>query len=220
MNDYQTDFEPHPIPDGIVEVEGKQYMLTGTGDLRAVESIKPIDKLRDELVRREFGFIIALSQQVARFKDHLLTNLDNFDELVLQEYGVTIGGKKGNRSYTSVDGLWRISVRQRDQISYGRELMAAKALFDECLNEWAADARPSLRSIVTKAFDTDKQGQINRSNIQNLLKTEDEDPRWQRGQKAIRDAEDVIGVKAAVYFECRPDHRAKWTSVTIDLASA
>ena len=41
-----------------------------------------------------------------------------------------------------------------------------------------------------------------------------------RSEKAIRDAEDVIGVKAAVYFECRPDHRAKWTSVTIDLASA
>lgn len=220
MAKHETSFEPHSMPDGIVEVDGKQYMMTATGDLRAVESIKAADKLRDEVVRGEFGFALALHDQIARFKGHLMTNLGDFDALIAQQYNAKIGGKKGNRTYTSIDGLWRITVRMHDTIAYGPEMQAAKALFDECLNEWAADARPALRSIVTNAFDTNKEGQINRSNIHNLLNTEDDDLRWKAGQEAIREAMYVIGAKEYVRFESRPDCRSKWTSVTIDLASA
>lgn len=220
MSNHETTFTPHPIPDGLIEANGGQYMLDGTGNLRAIENIKPADKLRDEMIRREFGFVLALHHQVARFKGHLMTNLGSFDAMMAQEYDVKIGGRKGNRSYTSVDGLWRIIVRMHDHIAYGPEMQAAKALFDECLNEWAADTRPALRSIVSKAFDTNKEGQINRANIHNLLNTEDDDPRWKRGQQAIRDAMYMIGAKEYVRFEMRADCRDRWQSVTIDLASA
>lgn len=108
MSNHETTFTPHPIPDGLIEANGGQYMLDGTGNLRAIENIKPADKLRDEMIRREFGFVLALHHQVARFKGHLMTNLGSFDAMMAQEYDVKIGGRKGNRSYTSVDGLWRI----------------------------------------------------------------------------------------------------------------
>ncbi len=220
MTNHETQFTPHPIPDGIVEMDGNAYMRDGTGDLRAVENISPAKKLRDEMVRREFGFGLALHYQVARFKGHLMTNLGNFDALMEQEYGLSVGGKKGNRTYSTHDALFRIVVRMHDQIAYGPELQAAKALFDECLNEWSADTRPTLRSIVTNAFDTNKEGQINRQNIHTLLNAEDDDARWQRGQQAIRDAMYVIGASEYVRFEMRDHCRAKWQSVTISLASA
>lgn len=220
MTNHETQFTPHPMPDGIVMVDGNPYMADGTGALRAVETIPPLKKLRDECVRREFGFALALADQVSRFKGHLMTNLGNFDALVQQEFNVTVGGAKGNRTYTSFDGLWKIEVRMQDRVAYGPELQAAKALFDECLNEWAAETRPSLRSIVTNAFDTDRDGQINRTNIHTLLNTEDDDPRWQRGQDAIREAMYVIGSKEYVRFSMRPTQKDRWATVTIDLASA
>lgn len=220
MTRHETSFTPHPMPDGVVEVHGNKYMADGTGALRAIETIKASKLLCDDMVRREFGFALALADQLARFKGHLMTNLGSFDALMAQEYGVTIGGKKGNRTYTSFDGLWKIEVRIQDRIAYSSELQQAKALFDECLNEQAAGAPPLLRSIVTNAFDTDKEGQINRTNIHVLLNTEDEDPRWKRGQEAIRDAMYVIGAKEYVRFSMRDSCRDAFRSLTIDLANA
>ena len=220
MTRHETSFTPHPMPDGVVEVHGNKYMPDGTGALRAVETIKASKLLCDGMVRREFGFALALADQLARFKGHLMTNLGSFDALMAQEYGVTIGGKKGNRTYTSFDGLWKIEVRIQDRIAYSSELQQAKALFDECLNEQAAGAPPLLRSIVTNAFDTDKEGQINRTNIHVLLNTEDDDPRWKRGQEAIRDAMYVIGAKEYVRFSMRDSCRDAFRSLTIDLANA
>lgn len=215
-----SQFTPYPVADGIVYVEGKPYMPDGTGRLTALESIPPMKKLRDEMVRREFGFGLALSAQIVRFKAHLMANLDDFDGLVLQEFNVRIGGKKGNRTYTSFDGLLKIEVRMQDRIAYGPEMQAAKALFDECLNEWAKDSRPEMRSIVTNAFETDKEGQINRSNIHALLRTESEDPRWTRGQDAIQEAVYVIAAKEYVRLSTRPSQKEKWAAVPINLAAA
>lgn len=220
MTAHQSQFTPMPMPSGIIDVHGKPYMPDGTGGLRPVESIPPLKKLMDEAVRGEFGFAMALADQLRRFRHHLFSNLDAFDDLVMQEYGVKIGGPKGNRTYTSFDGLWKIEVRVQDRFSYGPEMQAAKALFDECLNEWAADTRAEMRSIVTNAFSTDKEGQIARGNVHTLLKTESDDPRWQSGQRAIRDAVYVLGSKEYIRFSFRADQKDDFEPLTINLANA
>ncbi len=220
MTSHQSEFQPAPMPDGIIDVHGQPHLRTGTGALVPVETIPTTKKLRDEMVRREFGFAIALSEQITRFRAHTMTRLGEFDALMAQEYNVTVGGDKGNRTYTSFDGLWKIEVRVQDRIAFDSELMAAKALFDECLREWSVGAAPELRAIVTNAFDTDKEGQINRTNLFILLGTESKDHRWQEGQRAIRNAMYVIGSKEYLRFSFRETCRDRWKALTIDLASA
>ena len=218
--DQPTGFTPHPIPDGIVEIHGKPYMGDATGGFTPLEMIKPQVKLEDETVRRIMGFAIALSDQIARFRGHTFTDLGEFDALLAQEYGVTKGGPKGNRSYRTVDGLYTVKVRVADLLDFGPELQVAKTLVDECLNEWSADARPELRALVTRAFNTDKEGKINRSEIFTLLRLEVEDERWQSAMRAVRDAMRVVGSKAYLEFKMRAAFDAPWTTVTIDLAKA
>ena len=215
-----SEFQPAPMPTGVVDIHGTPHMRDGTGAFRDVASIAPLKKLMDEMVRREFGFALALSDQLRRFRQHLMRNLDAFDELVAQEYKVRIGGEKGNRTYSSYDGLWQIKVKVQDRVAYGPELQAAKALFDECLTEWAADTRAEMRSIVVNAFNTDHEGQIARGNIHALLATESEDGRWLRGQQAIRDAVYVIGAKEYVQFRFRETHKQEFDTLTINLANA
>ena len=215
-----TRFEPHPVPDGIVEANGNRYMADGKGGLRAIENVPAMKKLQDEMVRKVFGFAYALAAQIARFKGHVYEDLGSFDALMAQEYGLKIGGPKGNRTYSTFDGLMKVEVRIADRIAYGPEMQIAKALFDECLNERAAGADPLIRSIVTNAFDTDREGQINRTNVFVLLNTNDDDARWVRGQEAIRDAMHVIGSKSYLRFQFRDAFDAPWQSLTIDLASA
>lgn len=215
-----SQFTPAPIPPGIVTVGGKDHMRDAKGGLRPVELIKPTDQLIDETVRKIMGYAVALSEQVARFKAHTFDDLGGLEALLAQEYGKIVGGAKGNKTLTSFDGLMKVEVRVQDHIDFGPELQIAKALVDECLTEWSADSRPEIRDIVTRAFNTDRAGQINRSEIFMLLRLEITDPRWQEAMRAIRDAIRIVGSKIYVRCQKRDSFDGAWETVTIDLAKA
>ncbi|MFB2531008.1 DUF3164 family protein [Paracoccus sp. p3-h83] len=220
MTKPETQFTPVPMPDGIIEANGALYIADGVGKLTALDAIPAAKRLRDEMVRKEFGFALALSEQIGRFRAHVISNLDEFDALMAQEYNVKIGGEKGNRTYTSFDGLFRIEIKVQPRVAFGPEMAAAKALFDECMREWAEDTPAELRSIVTNAFDVDREGAINRTNVYILLGVESQDERFREGQRALRESMYVISSKEYVRFSRRASHRDKWAGVTIDLASA
>lgn len=207
-------------PNGEVIFNGKTYMPDAKGSLIPVELVKPQHKLEDETVRKIVGFARALSDQIGRFRGHTMTDLGEFDALLEQEYGGKRGGQKGNRTYQTVDGLMKVQVQVSDYIDFGPELQIAKGLIDECLNEWSTDAPAELRAVVTRAFNTDKVGQINRSEIFTLLRLGIENPRWKRAQDAIRDAMRVVGSKEYVRFYERDRPTDAWRAITIDLARA
>ena len=106
----------------------------------------------------------------------------------------------------------------QDRVDFGPELQVAKGLIDECLNEWSADSRPEIQAIVTRAFNTDKEGQINRAEIFMLLRLDIEDHRWRRAMDAIRDAMRVVGKATYVRVKHRPDTEAHWQTVLLDIA--
>lgn len=204
--------------DGIVMVNGKQYMEDAKGSLTPVELIKPADKLQDETVRKIIGFASDLSDRIARFRGHSFTDLGELEALLAQEYELTKGGAKGNKTFMSFDGLMKVQVQVSDFVEFGPELQIAKALIDECLNEWSSEARPEIRAIVTRAFNTDREGQINKSELFMLMRLDIEDERWLKAVKAIRDAMRVVGSKQYVRFYQRAKQTDKWQAITIDLA--
>lgn len=213
-----TEFVPAEIPNGKTEIHGNIYMGDGKGGFQPIETIKPQHLLEDEVVRKVLGYSIALSEQMARFKGHTFEDISDHEAVLEQEYNTKIGGAKGNKTLETVDGLFRIRVQVADHIDFGPELQIAKGLFDECLTEWAADARSELRSLVTNAFQTDKTGNINRSRIFMLLRQDSEDQRWQEGQRAIRDAMRVVSSKTYVRCYRRASHDAQWEPVVLDMA--
>lgn len=211
---------PAFIPDSKTMIDGVPHMRDGKGALVPVSLIKPQHLLEDELVRKVMGYAIGLSAQVARFKEHTFDDLGQFEALLAQQYDAKIGGAKGNKTLTSHDGLFKITVQVADNIVFGSELQIAKSLVDECLNEWSQGSRDEIRAIVQRAFNTDKAGQINRSEIFMLLRLEITDPRWLRAMQAIRDAMRIEGSKTYVRCHRRETCDSAWIPVTIDLAKA
>ena len=217
----QATEQTRPDAPEVIKVNGRDYMADAKGNLVPVEMVKPEDRLEDEQVRKIMGFALTLSAQIDRFRGHTMTDLGELDALLAQEYDTTPrGGRKGNRTYQSFDGLYKIQVQVSDFIDFGPQLQIAKSLIDECLNEWSADARPEIRAIVTRAFNTDKSGQINRSDIFMLLRLDIEDERWGRAMDALRDAMRVMGSKEYVRFYRRAKATDRFEAVTIDLAKA
>ena len=215
-----TLYPPAQIPDGRQIVGDQVYLQDAKGALVPLSLVKPQHLLEDELVRKVMGHAIALSDQVTRFKEHCFDDLSAFEALLAQEYGATVGGPKGNKTLMTHDGLFKVQVQVADNIVFGPELQIAKTLVDECLNEWAEGARDEIRAIVTRAFNTDKAGQINRSEIFMLLRLEIEDPRWKKAMQAIRDAMKVVGSKTYIRCFRRAAQDAAWEPVSIDLARA
>lgn len=211
--------EQTAVSAGIIEVGTEKFMRDARGNLMGLGQIKTQRILEDEMVRKVMRFARELSDQIRRFKGHTFEDLAAFQSLLEQQYGAPAGGPKGNVTFRTFDDSMRVEVKIADQIAFGPELQAAKRLVDECLKEWGADSHEMIRSLVTKVFNVEKEGQINRGELFTLLAIEHSDPRWQSAMEAIRDSIRVIGTKAYLRFRIR-DEQGAWSTVTIDLAAA
>ncbi len=212
-----TEQTTHPAA---IDVGGTQYLRDAKGSLVPVATVKAVDLLMDEAVRKITGFARDLSGQIARFKGHTFEDVGAFQALIAQEYGASVGGRKGNITLTTFDGCQKVQVQVSDLIEFGPELQAAKTLIDQCLNEWTADSQVELRALVNRVFQVDKEGQINRAELFMLMRVEIADERWVSAMDAIRDSIRVIGSKTYVRFYDRPAPDAAWRAITIDLAAA
>lgn len=205
---------------GVILVNGKEYMADDKGSLVPVELIKPANKLEDEMVRKVIGYAVDISAQVARFRLHCMDDLDGFDGLLEQEYGAKKGGAKGNRTYQTFDGLLKVQVAINDFEEYGPQLQTAKALIVEYLNEITSESSAEIRAIITKAFNTDKAGKVDRTEIQKLTKLDIKDPRWKEAMRAIEDARRTNYSKQYIRFYQRTSLNAPWMPITVDMAKA
>lgn len=215
-----SDFTPADLPTGIRKVDGHDYMNNATGGMDPVDLVPEELKLEDDVVRHIMGYAVALSEQVSRFKQYTFDDIGALDAILAEKYGATKGSAKGNKTLMSYDGTMKVQVCVADYFDFGTQLNTAKRLVDECLNEWAADAGPEIRAIVTRAFNTDKSGKINRSDMFMLLRLDITDERWLSAMEAVRKA--MRFVRAKTYIRCyrRADQNAAWEAVTIDLAKA
>ena len=189
------------------------------GRLTPFDMVSAKDQLQDELVRRVVYYGRELSERIARFRGHTMDDIGAFDALLEAEYGGhTRRSVKGNRTYMSFDGCFKVQVQVAERVAFGPELQVARDLVDECLADWSSDARDEIRALVTHAFNVDKEGEISRGAIYSLLRLDIEDDRWQRAMTAIRDAMRVVGSKNYIRIYRRNDADAPWEPVTVDLA--
>jgi hypothetical protein len=204
---------------GVIRIGDKPFMIDASGAYKPLGSIKPQHLLEDETVRKILGFAEPLRAEIARFRQHTFDDVDSLLDVLLQEYKAPKGGKKGNVTLMSFDGLIKVIVTVADLIAFGPELQAAKALIDECLADWSADGSEALQAFVAGAFSVDKGG-INRAALLKLLRVEVPDERWARAMKAISDSVRIVGAKRYVNIYRRPTQDAGWERVSIDAASA
>ena len=172
------------------------YKVDGQGRLVPVESIRELDLLRDELVTTLVKEAKQHSSALRTFKEKSFTEIASFLDLSADQYGVKMGGRKGNVTLHSFDQRFKIIRAVDDTLIFDERLQAAKALIDECLIDWTRDARPELKAIVDRAFETDKAGNINTNRVLALRRIQSDDARWAMAMKAISESTMVTGSKS------------------------
>ncbi|MBL1435201.1 MAG: DUF3164 family protein [Rhodobacteraceae bacterium] len=96
---------------GCEDVGGKPYMRDAKGSLVPLELVKAAHKLEDDTVRTIMHHAVELSDEIDRFRGHTMADLGEFDALLMQEYALKKGGKKGNRTYQTFDGCQKVAVQ-------------------------------------------------------------------------------------------------------------
>ena len=198
---------PDTVPDG--------FRQNAKGDLVAIGNIKQIDLLRDELVQ----FVIEEGKHVAGiatdFKSAALNEIAAFVNQSASEHGVELGGKKGNVTLLSFDGRYKVIRANADNITFNEQLIAAKALIDECLHEWTKDSSDNLKTLVNKAFEVNKAGEISTGRVLGLRSLDITDERWNRAMQAISDSVTVVGSKTYLRIYERVADTDDYTQISL-----
>ncbi|KVP51494.1 sulfate transporter [Burkholderia ubonensis] len=196
------------------------YWKDAKGCLVPESMIKPIDRERDRLVRELVTEARNASKALGDLKARIFGDIAAFVDLSAEEYQTKLGGKKGNVTLYSFDGRYRIQRAIQDHIAFDERLQAAKSMIDGCLHDWTTDARPEIQAIVTQAFATDKEGQINTGRVLALRRLDISDARWQQAMRAIGEALQVIGSKSYVRVYERVGDTDQYVQIPLDIASA
>ncbi|PRJ55713.1 DUF3164 family protein, partial [Haemophilus influenzae] len=135
-----------------------------------------------------------------------------------EKYNAKVGGSKGNITLYSYDGKYKIQRAINDHLQFDERIQAAKVLIDECLNEWSEGSRPELKALIERAFNVDKEGNLNTSRILGLRRVDIQDERWQNAMQAISESVQVVSSKAYVRLYERVGETDQYVPIALDVA--
>ncbi|MBN1104729.1 MAG: DUF3164 family protein [Deltaproteobacteria bacterium] len=193
------------------------YMKDAQGRLVPESMVSEIDKSRHDLVMEIVEKTKALAGELAEFKARVLGDIQAFVELSAERFDTTIGGVKGNVMLTSFDGEYRVIRAVSDYLVFDERLQVAKALIDECIQDWSEGSRDEIKALVNDAFYVDKQGKINTQRILGLRRLAITDPKWKRAMDAIGESVQVAGSRTYVRIY-RRDRDGNYQHMNLDLA--
>ena len=200
-----------PIPAG--------YWQDASGSLIPESKIKDIDKLRHQVVTDLCVMAEKSRDGLADFKARAMQEVAALVSTSMEQYGVKAGGEKGNVTLISFDGRYKLVRSMQDKLTFGEQLMAAKALIDECVHEWAQGANDNIKALVNHAFQTDKEGKINTGRVLGLRRLKIPDAKWQSAMQAIADSIQIASTKPYVRFYKRNDTTGEYESISLDVAA-
>ncbi len=199
--------------------EFKDFMMDGQGRLVHVDNVKEIDKIRDDLVRALIKKAVVVQKVMAEFKSHAKEEIEAFVELSANEYGVSMGGEKGNIKLSTYDKKLNVLVQIAEYQTHDERLLVAKKMIDDCLIAWTKDSRSEVRTLINNAFSVDKKGKFNLQKILGLRQLDIKDEDWQKAMEAVTDSIQVAGSKSYIRFQTQENKDAAPNNISLDFAA-
>lgn len=199
----------------VVVPEG--YLKDRKGRLVPISQVSPYDLEMDAFVRARVAEAKQKSQEMSQFKQASFNDCYAWVDLASEKYGRKPGGVKGNVTFTTFDGTQQIKIAVQDRLTFGPELQVAKDMIDECLKAWSAGADEKLLTLITDAFDVDKEGKLNTGRIISLRQLDIQDALWHQAMDALNKALVVFVTSTYINFK-EQDGSGKLINIPLDIA--
>jgi len=185
----------------------------------AAKYVKPYLRKRDAFVRRMHKKAAKLNAQLEEFRDELADGVETFIDNAAKREGVKLGGKKGNVTLTSFDGLVELHRSVQESLIFDERLQLARACIDNAIADLCKGVNPSLMQLVKRAWKTDTDGNLRRSHIAALLRLDIRHDEWRKGCDLIRESMTVATSKHQYRFYVRPERGASKRLVSLNMSS-
>jgi hypothetical protein len=202
-----------------VETTPAGYVRDARGRLVPQSMVKPVDLLRDQTVVSLVEHAKQLQSQMAEFKTRAFGDIAAFVETSHEQYGVKVGGNKGNISLITFDGRYKIVRQIADHIAFDERLQAAKELIDACIRSWTEGSDDKVKALINEAFQVDKEGNVSTGRALGLRRLAIDDPNWNTAMRAIVDSIRVTGSKPYIRLYERTGDSEEYTAISLDLAA-
>lgn len=196
------------------------FMLNARGGLDPVALVKDVDKLRDDMVHEIVNESIQKHKELQEMKKRFFSTIDAFVRLSAEKYNLNYGGKKGNMTFVSYDGMYKVVVSVNENIFFDERLQIAKELIDQCIQDWATDSRNEIKALIQDAFYVGKSGKLDKNRILGLRRLDIQDERWQKAMTAISDSIQIAGSREYIrIYERDPNNSDKYNLINLDIAA-
>ncbi|MGH8782088.1 DUF3164 family protein [Paraburkholderia sp.] len=195
------------------------YVRDARGRLVPQSMVKPIDQLRDQTIVSLVDQAKQLQGRLAEFKARAFTDIQAFVEASNEQYGVRVGGSKGNISLISFNGRYKVVRQIAEHIQFGEQLQAAKELIDECIRSWTEGSDDKVKALINEAFQVDKEGNVNTGRVLGLRRLAIDDASWNTAMRAIVDSIRVTGSKPYIRLYERVGDGEEYMPISLDLAA-
>lgn len=193
----------------ITTPDGTELALNADGAYVPVANIRPIDKLRDELVTRLSLAASNLSNDMTHFRDSALSQAEDFRQVSAQDHGIQLAGRRGGYSLLSYDGRFKMVVDNATLIAVNEKVSVAREAILSCVRRWSEGANARLVELVSRAFETDRQGHLSVARLLALRSYSiDGDPEWDAAMQALSEGLVASGSKTYVRFYERDENGA------------
>lgn len=200
-----------PVPAG--------YMQDAKGRLVPANMVKPIDKLRDQLVVALVKQATDLSAILASFKRVAFADIDAFVQTSAEQYDVKLRGNKGNLTLYSYDGRYKVVRQVADVLTYDERMQAAKQLLDDYITERVTEGavEDDLRVLLMDAFRVDKSGSMSIDRVLGLRRHNISHPKWAQAMTIISESIQVVGSTSYIRVYERVGDSGQYRVIPLDI---
>lgn len=204
------------------KIDEKGLWVNKRGESVHPDLIRPDEKLKDELVEKLIGAAKELSALINKFKKDAFGETNDYFEMLLQNYNLDAkkNSKKGNITLEGFSGTTKIQISNADSITFDEKLQIAKLKIDECLHELTEGSSPEIKTLITKAFEVDKKGDVNAKKILALKSYEISHSKWREAMAIIDESIEIVGSKAYIRFYERECVDKPYKMIQLDMAGA
>lgn len=172
------------------ELNGKVFYQDAEGRMVPEELMKPQDLIKNDLVEDLATMYLGCLESARRTKALMEKKINDYRKKVLLQFGIESKARKENSpsiTLTSFDGRYRITISGNTVIEFNENITAAKAKFDEYLDDQlsSSDTSEGLKALVESAFRM-KQGQMDVRSILALTRININDDKFQEAVNIIK----------------------------------
>ncbi len=198
-----------------------EYRINSKGEKVHIDLIKKDEQMRDDLVNKLLDEATAFKGIMGEFRAKAESEVDKYFEELMEKYHIDpkAKSKKGNITLENFSSTAKVQIAISDKLQFDEKIQLAKMKFDEYFEQVTEGSSEEIKLLITKAFDVDKEGNVDVKKILELRSYNIRHPKWVEGVALIEESKKIVSSKSYIRFYKRESPDKAWEHVSLDIAA-